>query len=108
MKHRTNANQQGWISLEVMLCLVLLAIVLHFAKAQNTTQWQTIQLAETSRKQQENEQKQALMAQLTQSSVWLDVENHSDYPDCQVCTGSQLEQWFSASLYSVSETEEEH
>jgi len=99
-------KQQGWITLEVILSLVLLSVVLHFAQQQSNTQWQSIQLAETSRKLEDNEEKQALMAELTESSAWLNIQSNQIYPDCQQCKGSDLEQWFSASLYSVSQSEE--
>ena len=100
-------SQQGWIMLEVTLCLVLLAFVLHLAQVQSQTQWQSIQLAENQRKLEENQQKQALMEMLVVERNWSaddDSQDSDSYPECKECTGSQLERWFYASQHDLSET----
>lgn len=92
-------SQRGWIMLEVIVCLALFAVVLKVVQHQSETQWHTIQQAETYRKNQENRQKQDAMKQLVGSVSWL-TDPHSatpsEYPDCQLCTGDQLKQWFYA------------
>jgi uncharacterized protein YlxW (UPF0749 family) len=103
-------NQKGWMMIEVLLCLALLAVVLHLAQGQSEVQWQSIQLAEEQRKLEENQQKQAAMVTLTDSVSWLSESNdqtNRTYPDCQQCTGNQLESWFYASQQSVSDVNQE-
>ncbi|MFT2096997.1 hypothetical protein ACMUMQ_01455 [Marinomonas sp. 2405UD66-6] len=100
-------SQQGWIMLEVTLCFALLAFVLHLVQVQSQTQWQSIQLAENQRKLEENQQKQALMEMLVVERNWSaddDSQDSDSYPECQECTGSQLERWFYASQHDLSET----
>ena len=112
---KSRQNQQGWMMLEVLLCLALLAVVLHLAQGQSEAQWQSIQLAEEQRKLEENQQKQASMATLMNSTLagsisWLSDNNSQTnlaYPDCQQCTNSQLEQWFYASQHDLSDVDKE-
>jgi len=69
-------RQQGWVMIEVVLCLGLFAVVLHLAQRQNEAHWQSIQLVEERLKIQENQHKQAAMTALTGSLSWLsDYEN---------------------------------
>lgn len=92
-------NNRGWIMLEVILCLALFALVLQVAQHQSETQWHTLQQAEIYRQNMENQQKQASMRQLMGAESWLSKTPNSPtqgYPDCQVCTGDQLKQWFYA------------
>lgn len=96
------SHQRGWIMLEVILCLALFAVVLHLAQRQNQVQWHAIQKMEAQRNRQENQQKQAAMVALTGSSSWLSDQEKKAYPDCQTCSGSQLEGWFYGSLHRVS------
>lgn len=101
-------TQQGWIMLEVTLCLALLAFVLQLAQVQSQTQWQSIQLAEQQRKLGENQQKQERMEKLVVERSWSaegDSQDSDSYPECQQCTGSQLERWFYASQHELSETD---
>lgn len=95
---------QGWMMMEVILCLALLAVVLQFVQGQSETQWQAIQLMEEKRKIDENTAKQEAMVQLAKSSSWLNDSNvvlSSGYPDCLLCRGSQLKHWFDTSQHIV-------
>lgn len=101
-------QQQGWITAEVILCLVLFSIVLHLAQRQSEVQWQSIQLAEEQRKRVENQQKQTAMRHLIGDVAWIkddNVELNLAYPNCQSCGGSQLQDWFYASLHAFSAEE---
>lgn len=102
-------EQRGWVMMEVILCLALFAAVLHVVQRQSSAHWQTIEYAQQQQKRAHNQQKQALMAKLTGSSVWLNQEAESarSYPDCQTCRGDQLERWFQAALYPVASVSDE-
>lgn len=107
MNRLSRPRQKGWIMLEVILCLVLFAVVLLAVQRQSEAQWQSVQLADTQGKLEENQQKQAAMAQLVGSVVWLNTPKTSPdegYPDCQKCTGSELKKWFYASQHFLSES----
>ncbi|MBD5770079.1 hypothetical protein [Marinomonas colpomeniae] len=100
---------QGWMMMEVIICLALLAVVLHLVQSQSEVQWQSIQLAEEQRKISENKTKQQAMVQLTGSISWRDNSNitfNSGYPDCQLCRGNQLERWFYASQHINPDSDE--
>jgi hypothetical protein len=93
--------------LEVILCLALFAVVLQVVQHQSAAQWQSVQQAEVQRKLDENQQKQAAMAQLVGSVSWLNkpkISPDEGYPDCQKCTGSELRNWFHASQHFMSES----
>lgn len=97
--------QQGWVMIEIILCLALLSVVLYAAQRQSEYHWQSIQLAQQAQKQADNHRKQAIMKQLTGSAAWLDRDkaDYPSYPNCQLCKESQLKAWFYASLYPVTE-----
>ncbi|WP_156924873.1 hypothetical protein [Marinomonas ushuaiensis] len=102
------SRQQGWMTIEVILCLALFSVVLHLAQRQSEAQWQSVQLAEEHRKRFENQQKQIAMTQLVGDVLWVKedkTELELDYPSCQSCSSRQLQDWFRASLHTVS-TEE--
>jgi len=104
----SKSRQQGWMMIEVILCLALFSIVLHLAQRQSEAQWQSVQLAEEQRKRFENQQKQIAMTQLVGEVSWVKegkTELDLDYPSCQSCNGSQLHGWFRASLHKVSAEE---
>lgn len=97
-------QQQGWMMIEVILCLVLFSVVLHLVQGQNEAQWQSVQLAEEQRKRFENQQKQTTMTQLVGGVSWVKDDSAAlslAYPNCQSCSGSQLQDWFHASLHKV-------
>jgi type II secretory pathway pseudopilin PulG len=98
-------RQRGWIMLEVILCLALFAVVLHVSQRQSEMQWQSLQQAQEQRKRHENEQKRVAMMQLVGPVAWINQQPDTSsqaYPDCQKCTGSQLEQWFYTAQDSFS------
>ncbi|MBJ7539105.1 hypothetical protein [Marinomonas transparens] len=95
----TQKSQTGWIMVEMVLCLALLAVVLHLAQRQSANQWQSIQVAEQQRQYRESQYKQAQMKSLTGSDNGLNGDNttnKADYPSCQLCTGDDLIKWFNA------------
>ncbi len=107
MQRLSEPRQKGWIMLEVILCLALFAVVLLAVQRQSEAQWQSVQLADTQGKLQENQQKQAAMTQLVGSVAWLDtpkILHKEEYPDCQKCTGNELKNWFYASQHVLSES----
>ncbi|MCB5161343.1 hypothetical protein [Marinomonas algarum] len=100
------SHQGGWVMIEMMLCLVLFSVVLHLAQQQSKSHWQTIQLSHHQQRIAINKDKQSAMANLTHSSFWRSVNGtyaieKKAYPNCVVCRGDSLKQWFSASLYGV-------
>ena len=107
MQRLSKPRQKGWITLEVILCLTLFAVVLLAVQRQSAAQWQSVQQAEVQRKLDENQQKQAAMAQLVGSVAWLNSPTNShkeEYPDCQKCKGSDLKNWFHASQHFLPES----
>ncbi|MGO2512750.1 type IV pilus modification PilV family protein [Marinomonas polaris] len=106
MQRLSKPRQKGWIMLEVILCLALFAVVLLVLQRQSSAQWQSVQQTEEHRKLHENQQKQAAMAQLTGSLIWLDAQSspNEGYPDCQKCTGNELKNWFHASQHFLFES----
>lgn len=107
MNRLSKPRQKGWIMLEVILCLALFAVVLLAVQRQSEAQWQSVQLADTQGKLEENQQKQAAMTQLVGSVAWLNTAKTSPdegYPDCQKCTGNELKNWFYASQHALSES----
>tara|TARA_R110001583_G_scaffold71586_1_gene201498 strand:+ start:496 stop:858 length:363 start_codon:yes stop_codon:yes gene_type:complete len=101
----SKTSQQGWIMLEVVLCLALLSVVLHLAQRQNEAHWRSIQQLEEQRKSHENQQKQTAMKTLTGSAAWLNNQEdlfNQAYPNCQKCSENQLKRWFYASQHGVS------
>lgn len=105
---RSRQRQQGWMMIEIILCLALFSVVLHLAQRQSEAQWQSVQLAEEQRKRFENQQKQTAMTQLVGDVSWVKDDNAElglAYPNCQSCSGSQLQDWFHAALHEVSAEE---
>jgi len=89
----SKSRQQGWMMIEVILCLALFSIVLHLAQRQSEAQWQSVQLAEEQRKRFENQQKQIAMTQLVGEVSWVKedkTELDLDYPSCQSCNGAWM------------------
>lgn len=102
-----HASTRGWITLEIMLALVLLSVVMQVLQHQSIRQWQTIQQGEQAAKLSNNQAKQALMAQLTGSVIWLDVEYSSQqgsYPECEPCSGTELFTWFRAAQDDIADS----
>ncbi len=107
MQRFSKPRQKGWIMLEVILCLALFAVVLLAVQRQSAAQWQSVQLVDTQSKLDENQQKQAAMAQLVGSVAWLNkpkISPDEGYPDCQKCTGSELRNWFHATQHFLPES----
>ncbi|REG84289.1 hypothetical protein [Marinomonas pollencensis] len=108
MKHHGSVGSTlmgGWITLEILLALILLSVVLHLVQRQSANQWQTIHQGQQAANLEQNQNKQALMVQLTGSGSWLSSEystQHGSYPECQPCTGAELRVWFRAAQYEVS------
>ena len=103
-KRSSKSRQQGWMMIEIILCLALFSVVLHLAQRQSEAQWQSVQLAEEQRKHVENQQKQTSMTQLVGDVSWVkddNVELGITYPNCESCRGSQLQDWLHASLHKV-------
>ncbi|MCV2403276.1 hypothetical protein OFY17_10330 [Marinomonas sp. C2222] len=100
-------HQQGWIILEVLLCLFLLAVVLQVVERQSHRQWSSIQISEDSKKRAENDQNQEVFEHLIGENLASeDVNTLYSYPNCDLCSGEELKQWFYASQYSVSSADE--
>ncbi|RBP77920.1 hypothetical protein [Marinomonas rhizomae] len=106
MQTLPKSRSKGWIMLEVVLCLALFAVVLSVLQRQGTAQWQSLQRTEAQRKLDENQQKQAAMRLLIGPAAWLDTQSstNEDYPDCRLCTGHELKNWFRASQYVLPES----
>ncbi|NLQ18422.1 hypothetical protein HGG82_12435 [Marinomonas sp. M1K-6] len=111
--NKSNANstnktqpkqQKGWIAIEVMLCLLLFAVVLHLAQRQTHAQWHSVQQLERQKKQQENTQKQQAMQQLIGNVAWLEEDESVKraYPRCQQCTGDEFKNWFYAIQHNTA------
>lgn len=100
-------HQQGWIILEVLLCLFLLAVVLQVVERQSHSQWSSIQLSEDSKKRAENQHNLEVFGyligeELIEEALEEGIKTGHSYPNCNLCSGEELKQWFLASQYSVS------
>ena len=94
----------GWIAIEVILCLSLLAVILMVVESQTQQQWATIQLAEQSRIQRENNEKRAAYERLTGAAIPLSSisESRTSYPNCQSCHSHDLIVWLQAIQNPIS------
>lgn len=102
------AHQDGWVLLEVTLCLVVIGVILWVIMQQTDAQWHSLSLSEAQIKAEQNRHKAQRMAYLLGQDVAFlvdevgEAEQRFAYPDCQVCTQQNLHQWFKASLSPVT------
>lgn len=96
---------RGWIAVEVILSLALLALVLEITQRQMVQQWQSIQQSQADRARQQNHNKQEAMVALTGDDRWRELDDalpSTQYPACQKCSGDAFFAWFRATQHSVS------
>lgn len=97
-------QQQGWMLLEVMVCLALLSIILAGIEKQQQWHWQNLQQLQASHGRQHQQSQRQRLAQLMNYPLWLEPEalakrqQGSPYPTCQLCRGKDFKVWFWASL----------
>ncbi|MEO9910608.1 MAG: prepilin-type N-terminal cleavage/methylation domain-containing protein, partial [Lentilitoribacter sp.] len=97
---RGKRNQQGWMLLEVMLCLALLSIVLVMLQKQQQMQWQSLAQLQANDWQEQTQEQIELINSLLGSPSWLShvdqlaSRDTSSYPDCGLCSGADFQRWF--------------
>ncbi|MGR0277559.1 type IV pilus modification PilV family protein [Marinomonas dokdonensis] len=105
---RGKHNQQGWMLLEVMLCLALLSFVLVMLQKQQQIQWQSLAQLQSNDDQEQAQEQIELLNSLMNSPNWLSGVSSSSssktnsYPNCDLCGGADFQRWFVVAQKSTS------
>ena len=100
------SKNSGWLLLEVVLSLSLLALVLLVSQTQLTAHWQELQHDQQQQRQALATKERTLMRWMLQNDQWSPQNDTQLRPACAECEGADLEQWF-LSRFSSLETEME-
>ena len=105
---RSKHNQQGWMLLEVMLCLALLSFVLVMLQKQQQIQWQSLAQLQSNDDQEQVQEQIELLNSLMDSPNWLSgvsppsSSKTNSYPNCDLCRGADFQRWFIVAQQSTS------
>ncbi|GAB3484615.1 hypothetical protein [Marinomonas epiphytica] len=95
----TRSNIAGFLLLEMLFCLALLALVLTQMASMHSQQWQSLKRDKDSRNQQEQAKVDATLARLLGGSALLRGAQSpvSEYPKCHFCQGQDFTLWYQRS-----------